>query len=113
MALNLSPLKWDWARIQKGDTFPATNITESLSTTNLSRIKIDFYLSGSTTSALTLDSNVSGVTINTATSGAWDFTIAAIQTAEMTAGIYSYELKSTDAGGVIRTEFIGTWEITD
>jgi len=111
MALNLKPLKWDWSPVVKGDTFPATNITESLHTSNLSRVRIKFKLSGATSTSLTLDSSTTGIVITSAAN--WAFTISAISTVTLAAGVYSYDLETTSTDGTIRTEFSGTWEIIE
>ena len=113
MATNLTPLNWDWSPVVKGDTFPATQITETLNDSALTRVRVKLKLSGATTTSLTLDSATSGVTITTATAGAWDFSIDAIQTVTLAAGVYSYDLETTDAASTIRTEFSGTWEILE
>ena len=98
----------------KGDTYPAANFTETEADSDLSRVRVEVKAAGSTTAALTLDSDATGVTINTATAGAWDFTvdeISAATTAGLTAGWYSYDLETTDAAGVVSTEFKGSWRI--
>lgn len=113
MALDLRPLRWDWAAVKQGDTYPACTITETESDSALTRVRIKVKDSSGAT-ALTLDSNTSGITINTATGGEWDFTIGAISaatTATLTAGYYDYDLETTCANGVVRTEFEGSWEI--
>lgn len=111
MALDLTPLKWDWAPITQGDTFPATLITETSADTDLSRVRVKIKAAGSTSAALFLDSQTTGVTIGNATAGAWSFTIGAISTSSLAAGVYSYDLETTDSAGTVRTEFSGTWEI--
>jgi hypothetical protein len=108
MALDLKPLVWDWAAVTTGDTFPATNITESDHDSNLSRVRISIWLDGATSSALNLDSNGATIVINDA--AAWDFTINAISVT-LAPGLYFYDLETTDAAGVVRTEFVGSWEI--
>lgn len=109
MALDLKPLRWDWPEVVTGDTFPAINITESDHESDLERVRIKFVLSGATSPSLTLDSDATGITINDA--AAWDFTIDAINPVTLEAGVYSYDLETTDAAGTIRTEFAGTWPI--
>jgi hypothetical protein len=112
MALDLKPLKWDWAAVTTGDTFPATNITDSGSDTALVRVRVKVKASGEATASLTLDSSSTGITITNATAGAWNFTIDMIQVA-LAAGTYSYDLETTDSAGTVRTEFAGTWEILE
>lgn len=113
MALDLKPLKWDWACVVKGDTFPSTTITETLADTTLTRVRIKIKAVESSETSLTFDSDSTGVTINSGTPGAWSFTIAAIPTITLTAGFYRYDLETTDSANTIRTEFSGTWEIID
>lgn len=112
MSLNLKPLRWDWAAVTVGDTYPACVITETEADTTLSRVRIKIKDADGTLK-LTLDSNTSGVTINTATAGAWNFTIAEISasdTGNLTAGFHDYDLEIT-SGGKVRTEFAGSWEL--
>jgi|TARA_R110002111_G_scaffold237935_1_gene299203 hypothetical protein len=111
MALDLEPFRWNWGTITAGDTYPAENWLESNSdnTTALSRVRIKIKDSAGSTFA-TLDSSSSGITINAATAGAWDWTVNAL-TAPTSAGIYNYDMETTDSVGVISTESTGQWEI--
>lgn len=112
MALDLTPLRWDWVGVTKGDTYPACNITETEADTALSRVRVIIKLAGVV--ILTLDSDTTGVTLNGTGAGGWDFTIdeiSAATTATLAAGYYDYEIKSTGSNGVVRTEFEGNWEI--
>ena len=112
MALNLAPLVWDWEGITAGDTYPACNITETEADTTLARVRVKIKLDG--TLKLTLDSDSTGVTLNSTGAGGWDFTIDAIPaatTATLAAGYYDYDLETTDTNGTVRTEFSGCWPI--
>ena len=112
MSINLKPLRWDWPPVTVGDTYPAAIITETEADTTLTRVRIKIKDADGTLK-LTLDSNTTGVTINTATAGAWSFTIgeiSATDTATLTAGFHYYDLEVT-SGGKVRTEFNGEWEI--
>lgn len=115
MAINLQPLTWHWEPVPKGDTYPATNVTETLSDGDLVRVKIEIKANGNTTSSLVLDSDDTGIVITNSAAGAWAFTIEEIS-AETTDTLdeqyYAYQLKTTDSNGVVRTEFQGTWEVT-
>lgn len=111
MALDLKPLRWDWPAVTTGDTFPAIRITEFESEESLERVRVSITRSGESSPSLTLDSETSGVTIETASAGAWDFTIDAINPVALTAGNYAYDIETTDGAGTIRTEFSGTWPI--
>jgi len=51
----------------------------------------------------------SGITINDAAT--WDITVDAITPLTLAAGVYSYTMEITDAGGTIRTWLAGTWTI--
>jgi len=111
MALDLKPLRWDLPAVTVGDTYPATQFTYDGDGT-LTRVRAKIKDANGTT-ALTLDSSTSGMSITTTTSGAWDFTmseITAATTATLTAGIYSYDLETTSSAGV-RTLLSGTWEL--
>tara|TARA_R110001632_G_scaffold176126_1_gene295845 strand:- start:298 stop:651 length:354 start_codon:yes stop_codon:yes gene_type:complete len=111
MALNLEPFRWSWATCTAGDTYPAENWLESDSdnATTLSRVRIKIKDSAGTVFS-TLDSDTSGITINVATAGAWDWTIEAL-TAPTTAGIYTLDMEHTDSAGVVFTETTGQWKI--
>ena len=90
----------------------ACNITETEADTALSRVRVIIKLAGVV--ILTLDSDTTGVTLNGTGAGGWDFTIdeiSAATPATLAAGYYDYEIKSTGANGVVRTEFEGNWEI--
>lgn len=115
MAINLQPLTWHWEPVPKGDTYPAAIITETLSDADLVRVKIEIKANGNTTSSLVLDSDDDGIVITNSAAGAWAFTIeeiSATTTDSLDEQYYAYQLKTTDANGVVRTEFQGTWEVT-
>lgn len=115
MALDLTPLLWDWVAVEQGDTYPAANIVDTLSDTTLVSVRLEIHPAGLSTSALLLDSSTGGITLNGTAPGAWNFTINAIsaaQTAILAPGHYDYDLITTDSSGVVRTEFTGVWEIT-
>jgi hypothetical protein len=107
--LNLKPLRWDWAPITTGDTYPATNISIDGATSTLSRVRIKFKPCGSTTASLTLDSATGGITITSAEN--WTYTINRIAAVSLTAGVYSHDMETIAADGTITTETNGTWEI--
>jgi len=111
MSLNLEPFRWNWGTITAGDTYPAANWLESDSdnTTTLSRVRIKIKDSSGATFT-TLDSTTSGITINAATAGAWDWQILSL-TAPSAAGIYTFDVETTDSSGVVATEATGQWEI--
>ena len=114
MALDLDPLRWDWPAVKSGNTYPACQLTDTASDTALSRVVVEIREEGSSVVNLTLDSATGGVTITTATAGAWDFTIRAIthlETAALTPGFCTYELTVTDGAGTVLTEFEGSWQI--
>jgi len=111
MALDLKPLRYDLPAVTVGDTYPAMQFTYDGDGT-LTRVRAKIKDENGT-AVLTLDSSTSGMTITTATSGAWDFTMAVITaatTAGLTAGIYSYDLETTSSSGV-RTLLSGNWEL--
>ena len=105
--------RWDWKPLTQGNTRPATLITETSSTSALTAVELRMKLPGSTTSDIRLY-NGSGIVINTATAGAWSFTISAMSSAytdARTAGVYSYELDVTEASGVVTTILKGEWNL--
>jgi hypothetical protein len=111
MALNLTPYQWNWSPITAGDTYPAARWVESDSdnTSTLARVRCTIKdVDGNTFAAL--DSNTSGITINTATAGAWDFTIEALS-APNVAGVYNLDVEWIDSDGVKFTEAKGEWVI--
>lgn len=110
MSLDLTPLQWNWDPVVTGDTYPAAQITETSSETALSAVRLKIRASGSSTPVLSL-SGGSGITITTTTAGAWDFTIDAIDTSTLDAGIYAYDIETTDSEGTVRTELQGIWQI--
>jgi hypothetical protein len=113
--MDLTPAKYNLVAVTQGDTYPATNVTISGNDTVLSRVRLKIKLTGATTTALTLDSNsAAGITLTATAAGTWAFTIDAIPAATMqtlTAGSYSFDLETTDASGVVKTEFKGNWQI--
>jgi hypothetical protein len=113
MALELKPYPWNWATITAGDTYPAERWVESESdnTTTLVRVRIKIKDVDGATFA-TLDSDTTGITINAATAGAWDWTVESF-TAPTVPGIYRMDMEWTDSAGVIFTEASGTWEILE
>lgn len=111
MALDLTPLRWDWSPVVSGDTYPAATITASAETETLERVRISIFASGSTTPALQLDSDTSGITITTSAAPAWSYTIDTIEEVPLTGGEYSYQLETTTTAGTRRTRFAGTWKI--
>jgi hypothetical protein len=99
--------------ITQGDTYPAWNISITECDTTLARVRQKFRLSGATSAALILDSDDTGITIDTA-SGTWAFTmdvIAATTTQGLAAGNYSYDIETTDNLGTVKTWIKGNWKI--
>lgn len=78
--------------------------------TTLSAAQIVFKLADSDTAALTL-SNGSGLTLTSTAAGAWTITVDEITPVTLSPGVYFYNLKTTDADGVIEFYLAGTWEI--
>ena len=111
--LHLEPLRYDWPSIQRGDTMPAQVFSDTAADTDLSRVRVKICDSDGV-KQVTLDSSTSGITINNSTAGSWNFTIDAISsstTEALAAGLYAYDLETTDSSGYVRTEFEGVWEI--
>ena len=112
MALNLTPFTWNWSTITAGDTYPASRWVESNSEYDTALARVRCTIANEQGQIFrTLDSTGSnGIVINTATAGAWDFTIGAL-TAPSESGIYCVEVEWIDASGVVFTEATGQWEI--
>jgi hypothetical protein len=111
--LNLTPLCDNWDAVTQGDTYPAQRYTVAGTDSALTRVRCKVKNRTGTT-LLNLDSNTSGITITTATAGAWDFTIAAISAATMEGieeGNHFYDIETTDAAGTVLTDFRGSWQI--
>jgi hypothetical protein len=113
MSANLKPSCYNWASVVQGDTFPAIVFAASGTSTDLARVRVTVKDKDGN-AKLTLDSNTSGVTLNDTTAGSWNYTVGPVSAANTTsiaAGTHSYDLETTDVGGVVRTHFHGFWEI--
>lgn len=76
----------------------------------LSSAEIVFKIADSDTAALTLSSG-DGLTLTSATAGNWIITIDQIDTISLAPGVYAYNLKTVDAGGLRKFYLAGTWTI--
>ena len=107
------PARLDWPSIKQGDTLRAIQFDASGTLAALSRVRCKVKDSDGAT-LLSLDSSATGITINTATAGAWRYTLAAqsaATTLTLAAGLHSYDIETTDADGIVETHFQGCWEI--
>lgn len=113
MSLHLKPYQWNWATITAGSTYPAAQLVESNSDypNALSRVRVTIKDENDTIFTV-LDSASGGVVINTATAGAWDFTIGAF-TAPTVPGVYSVSVEWVDSQNIIFNETSGTWTILE
>ena len=114
MCDDYEPAIWNWKPITQGGTYPATNVLETLSASNLSQVVVTIEARGTDVASLTLDSGATGITINVATAGAWDYTIntiSAATTAGLVVGFYDVTHKVTDSAGVVTFVSKGTWQI--
>lgn len=105
--------RMDWPSIKQGDTLRAIVFTATGTTAALSRVRCKVKDADGVT-LLSLDSNTTGITIDVATAGAWQYTIsqiAAATTAALSDGLHSYDIETTDANGIAETHFEGCWEI--
>ena len=113
MAASDPTYRWDFEPLTQGATRPATNFTETSSTSALTGVELRMNLEDSTEADIVL-TNGDGITINTATAGAWDFDIdvlSAATTDAYTPGVYSYELEITEASGVVTVVLKGEWTL--
>ena len=107
------PAVWDWASTVQGATKAAMSVTEDSYGADLSAVSVVVEKYGSDSAALSLSSG-SGVTINDATAGQWDFDIGPItaaQTASLVPGFYDVRLTITDSNGVVIPLTKGSWQI--
>ena len=111
MALNLKPYQWNWASIATRNTYPASQFVESASDYDATLERVLCTIKNADGETFTqLDSATGGVVINTATAGAWDFTIGSL-TAPTVKGVYTVEVDCFDDTPVEATFTQGTWEI--
>lgn len=105
---------FNWESVKQGDTFNAINFVATGTQTDLARVRVTIKDTEGNTE-LSLDSATSGITLNSVTAGAWDYTIGPIsstQTGNIDVGIHHYDLETIDVGGNVKTHFQGSWEIT-
>jgi hypothetical protein len=113
MAIDLLPEKWNLPSVLVGDTLPATNFLYPGSGT-LSRVRLKVK-DDAGVAVLSLDSDTSGLTINAAGTGGWDWDmdeVSAATTAGITAGDYKYDMETITSAGTVRTLIYGNWCLT-
>jgi len=116
MSISLQPARKDFLKTVQGDTYPAFRLVATGTTAVLDRVTLTIQPKDSETDALVFDSDISGITINDDTAGAWDYTIeeiSATDTGSLDVGFYEYSIKVYYGAGVVRTHFQGEWEITE
>jgi hypothetical protein len=114
MSCNEEIGRWDWKKTKRGDTKPAVVVSIPGRDAALARARCK-VVDDSGTVALNLDSDTSGITLNTTAAPTWEFTIdaiAAATTEALTAGTFSQDIETTDASGVVKTWLEGTWVVT-
>jgi hypothetical protein len=111
MSLKLTPFVLNWPRITAGDTFPGFQIvgTDEPDGNDLVRVRMQVR-DANDALVVDYDSDDTGITINDAET--WDFNVADIST-PATAGIYKYDIQTTDSAGVVATIIRGNWPIID
>jgi len=105
--------RMDWPSIKQGDTLRAIQFNAANTTSDLSRVRCKVKNDEGVT-IVSLDSNVSGVTINNSAAGSWQYTIESIPasaTELIASGLHNYDIEITDSDGVVETHFEGCWEI--
>jgi len=108
-----TPARLNFPSIKQGDTMRAMVFSATGTTANLSRVRCKVKDSDGVM-LLNLDSDATGIVINTATAGAWQYTIsqiAAATTATLASGSHNYDIETTDADGIVETHFEGCWVI--
>ena len=106
--------RWDWKPTKRGDTKPAVSISLDNRETTLSRVRCK-VVDKDGAEALSLDSDTSGITLDTTSAPTWEFTldvITAATTEALTAGSFSQDIETTDSAGTVKTWTEGTWVIT-
>ena len=107
------PALFNWPAVTQGDSFRALQFNASGTTAALARVRCKIKNADGDT-LLTLDSDATGATIDTATAGAWQYTlgpITAAQTTTLGTGFLSYDIETIDDDDIVETHFKGTWEI--
>jgi len=105
-ALKLTPYVWNLPAITAGDSYPGTLIagTDEPDGVTLVRVRMQMR-NASGVIALDFDSDETGITINDAAT--WEFVIESF-TAPTTAGLYKYDIETTDSTGDVATIIKGT-----
>lgn len=105
--------RMDWPSIKQGDTLRAIQFNASGTESALARVRCKVKDADGVT-LLSLDSDTTGITIDTATAGSWQYTIDQIGraiTETIKSGLHSYDIETTDADGVVETHFEGCWNV--
>ena len=109
MSLKLTPFVLNWPSITAGDTFPGFNIagTDTPDGNDLMRVRMQVR-NAENEVVVDYDSDDEGITINDAAT--WDFNVADIVTPDA-AGLYKYDIETTDSLGVVATIINGSWNV--
>jgi hypothetical protein len=111
MSCETEQAQYDFPACWEGGSLESFDITIAEENGSaLSSAEIVFKAGGSDTASLTLTSG-DGLTLTDTTAGAWTITVDQISAITLTAGIYYYNLKTVDAGGLVKFYLAGTWEI--
>lgn len=106
--------RWDWKPLVRGTTRRAVAITSTDADVILSRVVVVIEEQGRDSAKITLDSNVSGVTIADGTAGQWNFTIDPISasiTGALNPVFHTLYVTLTDSNGNVLEPIKGTWQI--
>ena len=94
-----------------GLKFTINSSDDTAYASELTRVRMSWRNSAGTV-AQTLDSNVSGITIDVATAYAWSFTVEP-NLLSLPSGFYTWAIETTDAGAAVDKDLIsGTQQIT-
>lgn len=109
--LKLTPFVWDLPAITAGDSYPGILIEGTDEPDGIDLVRVQMQMrNASGAIVLDLDSDDTGITIVDVET--WEFRIEAF-TAPTVAGVYKYDIQTTDSAGDIATIVRGTLTIEE
>jgi hypothetical protein len=109
MNCKLTPFTWNWPAITAGDTMPGILIagTDTPDGIDLVRVRMQVKDIAGTT-VVDFDSDDTGIAITDAAQ--WEFEIDSF-IAPTSAGVYKYDIETTDSNDDIATIVRGSWQV--